>query len=294
MIALIIILPFLVGILWFVISFFGGRNSIDVDGTERFYHIHVPSSYDEDQPMPLLLMFHMRMGNAWLMQEITQFNQLADEEGFIVVYPDGYRRSWADGSQRYESDKAGIDDVAFTQALLTELSAQYAIDEEQLFVTGFSNGGFLTHRLGCELSEQIAGIATVSGVMAENVLQTCEAAQLLPVMMIHGSGDKDIAWGGKPPELASVPATIEKWVALNDCDPDPTIEHLDPAADTTTLVRETYDCPEGAQVIFYKIVEGGHRWPGASNQWQYWLSGNLSQDIDASEEIWSFFSEIGE
>jgi len=294
MIALIIILPFLVGILWFVISFFGGRNSIDVDGTERFYHIHVPSSYDEDQPMPLLLMFHMRMGNAWLMQEITQFNQLADEERFIVVYPDGYQRSWADGSQRYESDKAGIDDVAFTQALLAELSAQYAIDEKQLFVTGFSNGGFLTHRLGCELSEQIAGIATVSGVMAENVLQTCEATQPLPVMMIHGSGDKDIAWEGKPPELASVPATIEKWVALNGCDPDPTIEHLDPAADATFLVRETYDCPEGAQVVFYTIVDGGHRWPGAGNQWQYWLSGNLSQDIDASEEVWTFFSEIGE
>ena len=70
---------------------------IEVDGRERAYHIYVPSSYEETEPTPLLLVFHMRAGTAWLMQEISGFNRLARREGFIVVYPDGYERSWADG-----------------------------------------------------------------------------------------------------------------------------------------------------------------------------------------------------
>lgn len=274
----------------FLVSFFKGRETIVVDGLERTYYIHLPSSYDEETPYPLLMVFHMRIGNAWIMRDVTQFNELANQEGFIVIYPDGYRRSWADGSQRYEADQAGIDDLLFVQTLLASLSSRFSIDERRIYATGFSNGGFFAQRLGCELSEQIRAVATVGAVLPEAVLESCEPSRAVPMLMIHGRADQDMPWEGKPPQLASVSRTVQNWVDINRCSPTPAVELFDPVNDATQVKQETYSgCQNDADVILYTIEEGGHKWPGGSNRLQYWLSGNRSQDIDATTEIWAFF-----
>jgi polyhydroxybutyrate depolymerase len=273
-----------------VASILSGRESIVVDGRERVYYIHLPQMYDGSEPTPLLLAFHMRLGTAWMMREITQFNRVADREGFIVVYPEGSGRSWADGSQRYGADKAGVDDVRFVEALLARLEERYSVDADRVYAAGFSNGGFFAQRLGCELSEKIAAIATVSAVLPVEVLERCAPAGTVPVLMMHGSADMDMPWEGWPPELASVPDTVEKWLEVNGCSPSPTVELSDPADDATTLRLETYtECRDAAAVLLYTIEGGGHKWPGASNVLQYWLSGNLSQDIEASSAVWEFF-----
>ncbi len=126
--ALLILIPLLMGIQVFLVSYFAGREKLDVDGSERIYFIHPPRGYDAERSYPVLLVFHMRMGNAWMMQQITHFNQLADHHEFIVLYPDGFGRSWADGSQRYEVDKAGVDDIQFVKELLSTTENLYAIN----------------------------------------------------------------------------------------------------------------------------------------------------------------------
>lgn len=251
---------------------------------KRTYHIHVPETY------PLVFVFHMRMGNAWMMQKITHFNRLANQNQFIVVYPDGFRRSWADGSQRYEADQAGIDDNLFMRILLSSLQEQFYIDEMGIFAAGFSNGGFLVHRIGCELSSQITVIATVSAVFAENVLQECNPERKISVLMMHGSAERDMGWEGKYPDLASVPATLEKWLDINQCSDQAAIERYDTADDETKIEILRYsDCEPEVEVIFYKIEGGGYKWPSGNRLWQYWLSGNYSEEIDASAVIWEFF-----
>jgi len=286
-IALIIIIPAFVAALAFLISYFNGRRTINVDGTARAYHIHTPRGYDEETPIPLVLVYHMRVGNAWLMQEITRFNRTADENGFIVVYPDGYQRSWADGSGRYEADQAGYDDVAFTIALIDELSIQYLIDPHQIYAAGFSNGGFLLHRLACEIPDRFAGIAAISAVMAEEIALTCDPLRSVPILMMHGTSDLDLPWRGKP-ELLSVPETLETWLEINQCQSSPQIETWDKIPDDgTSIRRETYHC-QGQPVVFYSIEGGGHRWPGGSF-WQYWLSGFATQELEANRIIWEFF-----
>ena len=289
--ALAIIVPFLITVLVITISYYKDRHTILVDGQPRHYHLHVPSSYDETQPIPLLLVFHMRQGTAWLMQEITRFNRLADMENFIVVYPDGYQRSWADGSQRYEADGAGIDDVKFVSSLLTELSEGYTLDEARIYVAGFSNGGFLAHRLGCELSEQLAAIATVSAVFPVDIMEACDPKKGMPVLMMHGTQDLDLVWGGVPSALASVPETVQTWLRINQCEANPAVSTFDNQNDGARIIREAYlACANQAEVIFYTIEGGGHTWPGGQPLWQFWLSGNRSTEIDASQQIWEFFA----
>ena len=273
-------------------SHFKGREVISVGERERNYYLHVPSSYDEHRPYPLLMVFHMRAGNAWMMREITQFNRLADEEGFIVVYPDGFRRSWADGSGRYEADRANVDDLLFVRTLLAGVTDRYAVDDNRIYAAGFSNGGFFALRLACEMAAEFRAVATVSAVLAKDVLHGCDPERPVPLLMIHGTADRDLPWEGLPPQLASVPETVETWTAINGCRPSPTVEFLDPAGDATQIRRHTYSgCQNEAEVMLYAIQEGGHKWPGASNTLQFWLSGNLSQDVDATSTIWRFFEK---
>lgn len=288
--ALLCVLPVLTIFLLFLVSYFSGRERLTLDGVERVYYIHLPKTYSSTQAYPVVLVFHMRQGTAWMMEQITHFNRLADQNEFIVVYPDGFDRSWADGSQRYAADKAGIDDVQFVKTLLAELEDQYAVDSQRIYVSGFSNGGFFVHRLGCELAPQIAAIATVSGVFAEDVLHHCDPQSGPAVLMIHGRADQDLAWAGKPPDLAPVPDSLDKWLEINRCREEPVVETFDAKDDGTSIVRSNYfGCQGEADIVFYEIVGGGHKWPGGNKFWQYWLSGNNSAEIDASALIWEFF-----
>ncbi len=270
-------------------GFLAGRRSLTFAGAERTYHLFVPPSYDASQPVPLLLVYHPQNGFGWLMQEMTGLNTLAEREGFMVAYPDGVRRSWADGSGYSEADQSSVDDVAFTRALIDTLAAQYTIDLNRVYAAGFSSGGFMALRLGCELSDRIAAVAAVSATMAESVQQTCNPARPVPVLMMHGTADEDLPLDGKP-GLASVPEALLTWVRIYGCDFAPLVNHLDPVADDTRVRLETYiGCASDLEVRYYAIDGGGHRWPGSSPLWQFGLSGSLTQDVNANEEIWSFF-----
>lgn len=272
-----------------VSSFFEGRRTVRVGDGERAYQLFVPAGYDTNQPVPLLLVYHMRDGFGWLMQEVTGFNAIAEREGFIVAYPDGVGRSWADGSGRYAADSAEVDDVAFTAALIDQLSAQYRIDLNRVYTAGFDNGGMLALRLGCELPDRIAAVASVSGTLAENVKDSCSPPRPVPVLMMHGMADEVLPLDGLP-GLTSVPEALLTWVLHNGCDSAPVLEQRDPVADGTSVRRELYvGCRDGVEVWYDAIAGGGHRWPGSHSIWQVWLPGPVSGDIDASAEIWDFF-----
>ena len=270
-------------------SFFFSRHHLTASGMERAYHLYVPPGYDASQPAPLLLVYHMQGGLGWLMQEISGFNALAAQEGFIVAYPDGYGRSWADGSGLYEADRAGVDDVGFTDALIDHLAQQYTIDPEKVYAVGFSGGGFMALRLACELSARLAAVAAVSAAMAEPVQESCLPARSVPVMIMHGTADERLPLDGHQ-GIVSIPEAVLTWVGLYGCDFVPVVEALDQAADGTDVRREMYvGCREDARVWYYAIDGGGHRWPGSRSIWQMGLPGRATHDISASAEIWAFF-----
>ena len=269
-----------------------GRQSIVVDGVERKYRTHLPSGYDDSQAIPLVLAFHFYGGSARMMEWLTRFNQIADEEGFIVVYPEGYKSSWADGSGLFPADLDYIDDVAFTLALIDELKNQYNLDETRIYATGFSNGGFFVQRLACEATEHIAAIATVGASLATEMLGACAPDGAIPVLMINGMDDPSVTWEGSP-DSVPVPVTASYWSIVNGCDQEPILTtEPDLANDGTHAHKERYsNCQDDVEVILYAIEGGGHAWPMGNKAVQLWglFNGRISQQMDASRVIWDFF-----
>ena len=136
---------------------------IIMEQTRRTYHTHVPSP--ESLPMNgLLFAFHGGGATGRGIPRLTHFNEIADRERFVVVYPDGFRRHWRDGRATIpESDE--IDDVDFVSALIRKMISAYQIPVHRVYATGISNGGFFSQRLAIEIPEQVRGIATVAATM---------------------------------------------------------------------------------------------------------------------------------
>jgi polyhydroxybutyrate depolymerase len=136
-------------------------GKMTVDGRERTYLVHAPSPYSKATPAPLVVALHGRLGTGRGQEWLAHLDKVSDEHGFVVVYPDGLNRSWADGRGTSPSDQANVNDTKFISQLIDKLAAEYSIDAGRVYVAGMSNGGFMSGRLACELSEKIAALAIV-------------------------------------------------------------------------------------------------------------------------------------
>lgn len=261
------------------------NGSITHDNLERTYILHVPSSYDAANPAPLVFNLHGYGSNATQQFIYGDFRSLADTDGFLVVHPQGtlddmnsafWNANWG----------AAVDDVGFISALIDSLSASYNIDLNRVYSTGMSNGGFMSYTLACQLSDRIAAIASVTGTMT--IGQACNEPKEVPVMQIHGTADGVVAYGGSNLGMG-IDNVIDFWVNKNGCDTNPQSTMIPDIDTTDASTAEHYvytNGTNGSSVEFYKIIDGGHTWPGA-----IFNIGVTNQDINASEEIWRFFSK---
>lgn len=263
------------------------------DGIGRSYIQHVPASYDGSQPVPLVLVFHGGGGKADGIVQSSGFNQLSDEKGFIVVYPNGTSRlgdkilTWNGGTCCGYAMTNNIDDVGFVRAIVTDLQANYQIDPQRIYATGLSNGGIMSYRLACEASDLFAAIGPVAGTL--NYKQ-CAPSQPVAIIHFHGTDDTHLPYeGGYGPAsrvevlFASVKESIDFWLAFNQCAPTPQAETFE------DIQRDTYsDCAAGTAVELYTIIGGKHAWPGSAGPG--WPGGDEpTQSISATQLIWEFF-----
>ncbi|KXK14629.1 MAG: phospholipase/carboxylesterase [Chloroflexi bacterium OLB14] len=174
-------------------------RTLQHDGLERTYLLHVPSSYDENKATSLVLLFHGGGGNAENQQRTSGFNELANKEGFIVAYPNGTGKfsdkilTWNGGICCGYASENQIDDVGFIRALVTELQTQYNIDSKRIYATGFSNGGIMSYRLACEASDLFAAIAPVSGTQN---FEACKPSEPVSLIHFHGTDDTHLPYNG--------------------------------------------------------------------------------------------------
>ena len=225
---------------------------------------------------------------------LTRFNHIADREGFVVAYPDGYLRHWTDTP---DTGHKGVDDLAFVLAIIERLTNTNAIDPSKVYAAGISNGGFFSQRLAIEFPEKISAIATVAATMQASLAETRAISKPVSVMMFHGTSDPLVPFeggrvrAGARREILSAHDSAVKWAQLNGCAPSPTVQQLPIRSEDSTRVRvENFAaCPGNTKVIMYVIEGGGHTWPGG---WQYLperIIGKTSRNVDASEEIVAFF-----
>ena len=260
------------------------KESIVHDDLVRDYIVHIPSSYDNKVPIPLVLCFHGYGGTASGIS-YTNFNDVSDTANFIVVYPQGTllkRKShWNVGGWTLDSK---IDDVGFISSLLDSLSDRYNINQSRIYSTGMSNGGYMSFLLACQLSDRIASIASVTGSMTPQTYNLCNPQRPIPVLQIHGTNDQKVPYKGNRKWSLSINKVLEYWINHNNCDITP-VEMSFPDinnSNESNVHRLSWLNGDNSVITDHIIVNGaGHDWFGV------W--GNM--DINSTAEIWKFFSQ---
>lgn len=273
------------------------RISLNSGGLERTCSVHVPPSYRKGMAVPLVLVFHGGGGTGEGMEKLTHMDEVADDGGFMVVYPDGVDGNWNDGRPEINP---GVDDVGFIRDLLGRLEADYSIDAGRVYATGISNGGFMSYRLAFDMADRFAAIAPVGALLTEQLYAGPPPSSPVSVLLIEGTDDPFVPWSGgeisaglrSRGQVVSTDSTIDYWVTAEACSTPPTVTDLpdsDPA-DGTRVRSESYGGGrDGTAVELLAIEGGGHTWPGGTQYLPERTIGRTSRDIDASRVIWEFF-----
>jgi len=268
------------------------QKTLSVEGVAREYLLYVPASLRAGRMAPLVLVFHGGDGHARNMPGFTHFDRLADEQGFVVAYPEGVDRHWNDGR-----GLSPADDVGFIRAMIAELERTQMIDAKRVFAAGISNGGFFSQRLACELAGTIAAVASVAATIPEPLASTCKPAQLISVMFIQGTRDPLVPIDGGPVarthgRCISLAAASSFWRTQDRSTSAPVSTKLpDKTHDGTHVRRDAWAGQQNTEVVVYTIEGGGHTWPGGPQYLPKLLVGTVSHNLDATEEIWKFFQK---
>jgi polyhydroxybutyrate depolymerase len=252
-------------------------------GMQRRYLLHVPPGYDPARRTALVFSLHGYISNPKQQLIFSQFDQVADKYGFVVVFPQGTGSPlrWNAYFGQPASDR-GADDVQFVRDLIATLSSDLCIDPARIYVNGLSNGGGMSYRIACEMADQMAAIGSVAGAYAP-VLSRCKPVRPVPVIAFHGTADPIVPYGGsKDGSLPPIKDWAAAWAVRNGCHPVPVAI---PARGDASGLHYRH-CTDNADVILYTIDGGGHTWPGGV---PIPFVGKASQDIDASEVMWQFF-----
>jgi polyhydroxybutyrate depolymerase len=252
--------------------------------------------------MPLVLALHGAAMDAKLMETFTGLSKTADENDFIVVYPNGtgpagILLTWNAGLFPGELNKSNkADDVKYLGKVLDDVESLFNVDKKRVYVTGLSNGGMMSYRLAAEMSERIAAIAPVAGTMA---LEKYEPKRPISVLHIHGTKDSLVPYKGpdrktdvaKILRFRSVDDTIAACIKANGCSDKAEETEIEMKVDKVKVTRKAFNKgKDGSEVVLYTLENGGHVWPGSVLPMQAFL-GTSTRNIMANDVIWDFFKK---
>jgi polyhydroxybutyrate depolymerase len=277
------------------------RHQIDVKGMERTYLQYVPRNLPPNAP--LLFVFHGSGDVGEGMRQVTgrEFDRLADVNRFVVLYPDGWERTWNDcrKASPQPARRANIDDKSFIDAMIEKQVADNRIDRRRIFAVGWSNGGQLAYRLAMERPTQFAGVASISASLPTTENNACTPTERpIAVMVINGTadpinphegGEVRIGFSSLGTVLSSVD-TARYFARLNGITTQPATTRLleRMRSDPTSVDQVTWSEPGKLPVMLYAINGGGHVIP----QRYFRFGSGQTEDLDAPVAIWDFFSKV--
>jgi polyhydroxybutyrate depolymerase len=243
--------------------------------------IHIPQSYDGNSPTPLVISLHGYTGNARSSEQVTEFTEKSDKEGFIAVYPEGIGQSWNGPYCCGEAYSSNVDDIGFIRKLISRLEQEYKIDPDRIYVAGFSNGAIMAYRLAAELSDKIAAIAPVAGSIGGKfngnapLQKIAEPLNPVSVVIFHGTNDTSIYYYGGLSSNGlfslSVAESTSFWVNHDGCAETPQTE----TSPDGNIVKDVYaGGKNGTEVVLYTLVGFGHNWPATATDiiWDFFVS----------------------
>ena len=265
--------------------------SFNFDGLEREYLLYLPNNIANDAPLVFVL--HGYTGSAQGIMDYSEMNEVADENGFAVCYPQGttdqYNNSFFNVGYEFQNNPT-VDDVGFIVSLAEYLQSTHQLSTINTFSTGMSNGGDMSYMLACQASSTFRAIAPVAGMILYDIYNSCNPENSVPVFETHGTEDDVTYYEGDPDNsdgwgaYLDIPSTIDYFVNQNNLTDMSFTElpNLNPN-DGSVIESYVYSSPNSNnEVWLYKVIGGGHDWPGAY--------GNM--DVNISEEIWKFFNAM--
>ena len=264
-------------------------QTIQSGNRERFFLAYIPTTYDDSDPVPLVLNFHGSRSNPFAQMAYSNLTPLAEEEGFIVAFPFGeYGKERGVHSWNADKDPAGVDDVQFSRDIVADLEKRLSIDRKRIYVTGFSGGARMASRLACDLDKTVAAVAPVAGVQYP---LDCQASRAVPLIVFHGKQDLVNTYVhtslSRDYWRTGVEESLDGWVQKNGCN---NVTETTPISKVVTRIAWE-DCRDESEIIFYSIENGGHTWPGSPIVMTQPWSGETNQDIVAVQLIWDFFKD---
>ncbi len=264
------------------------NGSFVSDGERREYLLYVPTSYRPASQTPLVISMHGAGLWGAAQKDISQWNAVADREGFIVVYPSGVGgrgvRAW-----RARPGPGLAKEVRFLSALIDTIAANYHIDLNRVYANGLSNGGGMSFMLSCTLSDRIAAVGLVASAQLTPFMW-CPDRRPVPMINFHGTDDNaagfkgGTSWVVADIHLPNQETWTANWARRNRCAPSPADSQVAP-----DVIRRSYSkCADDGDVVLYTIIGGGHTWPGTGRTPE-WFTGRTTHSIDATQLMWEFF-----
>jgi polyhydroxybutyrate depolymerase len=280
-----------------------GQVRIDTTsgGTPRWYYRHIPTGYSATTPTPVVLDLHGYAEGATVHLQMSAMGPFGDTHHFVTITPQGS----GDKVPAWDTSLDGPD-MKYIGDLLDEVEKTVCVDEHRVYVTGLSNGAFMTSAVACKYADRIAAAAPVAGIRN---IKGCKPSRPVPVIAFHGTADPFVGYDGGLGEKAaqlptgdgrtlgeagvvdpkakgpSIPEITAAWAKRNGCTNAPT--------DTTVAVDVTlirFPCPKGDEVELYRVTGGGHTWPGSQFSKAIESTvGPTTFSINANDLIWKFF-----
>lgn len=274
-----------------------------IHGFRRNYRVHLPPGYADDRPLPMVVVVHGAFYTAKKMEQTSGFNALADQKGFIAVYPNGmgifgFLQHWNAGHCCGKAAADELDDVGYLATVIEDACTRLAVDRRRIYMVGFSNGGMLVHRFAAERGDLLAAVAPLAATgggrpdIDATQWHIPDPVNRMPLLTIHGMSDQHVPFaGGKAAQGEAerrywpVQKTLDVWIQSNSCRTGPIIRQERQGRVTVTTWS---NCPEDAEVVLYQLQGWGHVWPGA------YFTNDLATDnplkgFDAARIIWDFF-----
>jgi polyhydroxybutyrate depolymerase len=286
-------------------------------GLHRDFRLHVPPAAGSGRPLPLVLNLHGATQNGLLEEVQSGMDASADQDGYLVAYPDGTRIAkvltpdpvakqaqygWNAGQCCGLPVTRHINDVGFLEKVIADVAARTPVNLRRVYMTGISNGGMMAYAMASEASSTVAAISSVSGQVE---LPTIHPTRAVPTLEFHSVDDPIAKWGGVPnrdPRLRlSVMEGIDQWVAADRCNPHPVTGPTVVGAPGSISVSETatpvsyQHCRGGTEVALWRFTGSGHVWPGSllnTGPPSTWILGGVGRGtvlVDANQAMWEFF-----
>jgi polyhydroxybutyrate depolymerase len=235
-------------------------------GGDRDALVLGPEDWRGVEPLPVVTLLHGFQASGQSQDLLFRLGNQVEDKRFLLILPDGTtdesgRRFWNATDACCDFDDLQPDDSAYLMGLVDELAAAYeGIDQDRVYFTGHSNGGFMSYRMACDHPDRIAAVAPLAGAVWLDPAD-CAGGDPVSVLHMHGDQDPDVPWDGDPGRHPSVMESVQRWVDRDGCGAPTDGGRLDlvGALDgDETSVQAWSDCDPGYAVELWRIEGGGH------------------------------------